>query len=102
MPNQNSVLINYHRMRFCAIRRHGFAVKVRSILPDDFMQLQRDLNHVPLPFDIERQVASNHGLASIVDPVYIPRGVDALYGISGEVQKNVLLEFRTASDPLAH
>jgi hypothetical protein len=73
-----------------AIRCYDFAVKVRSMLPNDLLQLQRELRNVPLPCDVERQAASNHGLARIADPVRIPHGVDALDGLRSEVQKERL------------
>jgi hypothetical protein len=44
--------------------------------------------HCPVTW--ERQVASNHGLASIADPVRIPHGVDALDGLRWEVQRERL------------
>jgi hypothetical protein len=72
------------------------------MLPDDLLQFQRELRNVPLPCDIEGQAASNHGLASIADPVRIPHGVDALDGHSSEVQKNVSPGYCKAPDPLAH
>jgi hypothetical protein len=75
---------------------------VRSILLDDLLQLERELRNMPLFGDIERQAASNHGLASMADPVRIPHGVDALDGLSSEVQNERLAGILMAPDPLAH
>jgi hypothetical protein len=90
MPEQNSVFIHNLRMRFgrdTALRllRHSALDALRR-----FAAVQRELRNVPLPYVVERQAASNHGHASIADPVRIPHGVDALDGLSSEVLKERL------------
>jgi hypothetical protein len=89
IPKQNClfIILGYDSG---AIRRYGFAVKVRSMLPHDLLQLRRELRNVPLYCDIERQAASNHGLASIADPVRISHGIDVLDSLSSEVQNDCL------------
>jgi hypothetical protein len=85
-----------------AIQRYGYAVEVSTILPEDLLQLQRELRSGPLPSDIERQAASNHGFASIADPVRIPHGIDAFDCLSSEVKKERLAGILYGPDPLAH